>query len=104
MGWRWNSGLRNEYPFGCTGRRGENGILSFITWERASSDLMLESSGSILSWMSNYIFEAAIRIVRQSMREDDPRSPLGAGDRVPVLGQRREDIGEIASLGITGAP
>ena len=53
---------------------GENGILSFITRERASSDLMLESS-PILSWMSNYIFEAAIRIVRQSMREDDPQEP-----------------------------
>jgi len=57
------------------GLRNGNGILSFITRERASSDLLLESS-PILSWMSNYIFEAAIRIVRQSMREDDPQEAL----------------------------
>ena len=75
MGLAAEFGLRNGISFPLHGAAGENGILSFITRERASSDLMLESS-PILSWMSNYIFEAAIRIVRQSMREDDPQEPL----------------------------
>lgn len=68
-------GLRNGISFPLHGAAGENGILSFITAERASSDLLLESS-PILSWMSNYIFEAAIRIVRVSLREDDPQEAL----------------------------
>ena len=75
MGLAAEFGLRNGISFPLHGAAGENGILSFITRERASSDLLLESS-PILSWMSNYIFEAAIRIVRQSMREDDPQEAL----------------------------
>jgi len=93
MGLAAEFGLRNGISFPLHGAAGENGILSFITRERASSDLMLESS-PILSWMSNYIFEAAIRIVRQQHEGGrSPGGPDGAGDRVPVLGQRREDIG-----------
>ena len=74
MGLAAESGLRNGISFPLHGAAGRTAY-SFITRERASSDLMLESS-PILSWMSNYIFEAAIRIVRQSMREDDPQEPL----------------------------
>ncbi|MGL5815421.1 LuxR family transcriptional regulator [Aeromonas sp.] len=70
MGLAAEFGLRNGISFPLHGAAGENGILSFITTERASSDLLLESS-PILSWMSNYIFEAAIRIVRKSMHEGD---------------------------------
>lgn len=70
MGLAAEFGLRNGISFPLHGAAGENGILSFITTERASSDLLLESS-PILSWMSNYIFEAAIRIVRKSMQEGE---------------------------------
>ncbi|MGY3857779.1 MULTISPECIES: LuxR family transcriptional regulator [Aeromonas] len=70
MGLAAEFGLRNGISFPLHGAAGENGILSFITRERASSDLLLESS-PILSWMSNYIFEAAIRIVRKSMLEEE---------------------------------
>ncbi|HDZ8927690.1 TPA: LuxR family transcriptional regulator [Aeromonas dhakensis] len=75
MGLAAEFGLRNGISFPLHGAAGENGILSFITAERASSDLLLESS-PILSWMSNYIFEAAIRIVRVSLRDDDPQEAL----------------------------
>lgn len=75
MGLAAEFGLRNGISFPLHGAAGESGILSFITAERASSDLLLESS-PILSWMSSYIFEAAIRIVRASMREDDPQEAL----------------------------
>ncbi|CAJ1898974.1 LuxR family transcriptional regulator [Aeromonas jandaei] len=68
MGLAAEFGLRNGLSFPLHGAGGENGILSFITSERASSDLLLESS-PILSWMSNYIFEAAIRVVRLNMQE-----------------------------------
>ena len=72
MGLAAEFGLRNGISFPVARGGGENGILSFITRERASSDLMLESS-PILSWMSSYIFEAAIRVVRSSMRRMSPR-------------------------------
>jgi LuxR family transcriptional activator of bioluminescence operon len=75
MGLAAEFGLRNGISFPLHGAAGENGILSFITAERASSDLLLESS-PILSWMSNYIFEAAIRIVRKGLREGDPQEAL----------------------------
>lgn len=75
MGLAAEFGLRNGISFPLHGAAGENGILSFITSERASSDLLLESS-PILSWMSNYIFEAAIRIVRLSMVENLDKEPL----------------------------
>ncbi|MFQ2194556.1 LuxR family transcriptional regulator [Aeromonas jandaei] len=68
MGMAAEFGLRNGLSFPLHGAAGENGILSFITSERASSDLLLESS-PVLSWMSNYIFEAAIRVVRYNMVE-----------------------------------
>ncbi len=57
MGLAAEFGLRNGL---------RNGILSFITSQRASSDLLLESS-PILSWMSSYLFDAVIRVVRFSM-------------------------------------
>nr|AAY44562.1 LuxR-like protein [Aeromonas sp. SF6-7] len=75
MGLAAEFGLRNGISFPLHGATGENGILSFITAERASSDLLLESS-PILSWMSNYIFEAAIRMVRFSLMDSDPKDPL----------------------------
>ncbi|MGY3942064.1 LuxR family transcriptional regulator [Aeromonas tecta] len=75
MGLAAEFGLRNGVSFPLHGGAGENGILSFITAERASSDLLLESS-PILSWMSNYIFEAAIRIVRLGMREEGVQESL----------------------------
>ena len=53
-------GLRNGISFPLHGPTGESGILSFITRERASSDLLLESS-PVLSWMS--------KIGRASCRE-----------------------------------
>jgi DNA-binding CsgD family transcriptional regulator len=63
---------------------------------------MLESS-PILSWMSNYIFEAAIRIVRQSMREDDPQEPLTERETECLFwASEGKTSGEIACiLGIT---
>ena len=75
MGLAAEFGLRNGISFPLHGAAGENGILSFITSERASSDLLLESS-PILSWMSNYIFEAAIRVVRFSMMDSAGKDPL----------------------------
>lgn len=56
-------GLRNGVSIPLHGACGENGILSFITREAASTDLLLGSS-PLLSWMANYIFDAAIRVVR----------------------------------------
>ena len=102
MGLAAEFGLRNGISFPLHGAAGENGILSFITRERASSDLMLESS-PILSWMSNYIFEAAIRIVRQSMREDDPQEPLTERETECLFwASEGKTSGEIACiLGIT---
>ncbi|MGN5139379.1 LuxR family transcriptional regulator [Aeromonas sp. 164P] len=73
MGLAAEFGLRNGISFPLHGAAGENGILSFITSERASSDLLLDSS-PILSWMSNYIFEAAIRVVR--LKDSDQQAAL----------------------------
>ncbi|MGL4251665.1 MAG: LuxR family transcriptional regulator [Aeromonas sp.] len=75
MGLAAEFGLRNGISFPLHGAAGETGILSFITAERASSDLLLESS-PILSWMSNYIFEAAIRCVRASLQDGSGKEPL----------------------------
>lgn len=55
-------GLRNGISFPLHGANRENGILSFISKESASTDLLLESA-PLLAWMSSYIFEAAIRVV-----------------------------------------
>ncbi|MGE6108742.1 LuxR family transcriptional regulator [Aeromonas sobria] len=68
MGLAAEFGLRNGVSFPLHGPTGESGILSFITRERASSDLLLESS-PVLSWMSTYIFDAALRTVRIGARE-----------------------------------
>lgn len=73
MGLAAEFGLRNGISFPLHGAAGENGILFFITSERASSDLLLDSS-PILSWMSNYIFEAAIRVVR--LKDSDQQAAL----------------------------
>ncbi|MCS3456714.1 LuxR family transcriptional activator of bioluminescence operon [Aeromonas sp. BIGb0405] len=95
-------GLRNGISFPLHGPTGESGILSFITRERASSDLLLESS-PVLSWMSTYIFDAALRTVRLGL-------PAGVQQEV-LTGRETECLswasegktsGEIASiLGIT---
>lgn len=73
MGLAAEFGLRNGITFPLHGAAGETGAISFITSERASSDLLLDSS-PILSWMSSYIFEAAIRVVRQG--DADPQAAL----------------------------
>nr|AAX12559.1 LuxR-type transcriptional regulator [Aeromonas eucrenophila] len=102
MGLAAEFGLRNGISFPLHGAAGENGILSFITSERASSDLLLESS-PILSWMSNYIFEAAIRIVRVSLREHDPHEALTDRETECLFwASEGKTSGEIACiLGIT---
>lgn len=55
MGLAAEFGLRNGISFPLHGVAGENGILS---------------------WMSNYIFEAAIRVVRFSMMDSVGKEPL----------------------------
>lgn len=61
-------GLRNGVSFPLHGACGESGILSFITREAASTELLLDTS-PILSWLSHYIFDAAIRVVLATMPE-----------------------------------
>ncbi len=55
-------GLRNGVSFPLRGAGGEIGILSFITNDHGSG-LILESA-ALLRLMADYIFEAAIRVVR----------------------------------------
>ncbi|MFM5699607.1 LuxR family transcriptional regulator [Aeromonas veronii] len=100
MGLAAEFGLRNGISFPLHGAAGENGILSFITSERASSDLLLESS-PILSWMSNYIFEAAIRVVR--LRDSDQQAALTDRETECLFwASEGKTSGEIACiLGIT---
>ncbi|ENC6434661.1 autoinducer binding domain-containing protein [Aeromonas veronii] len=68
--------------------------------ERASSDLLLESS-PILSWMANYIFEAAIRVVR--LRDSDQQAALTDRETECLFwASEGKTSGEIACiLGIT---
>ncbi len=100
MGLAAEFGLRNGISFPLHGAAGETGILSFITSERASSDLLLESS-PILSWMANYIFEAAIRVVR--MRDSDQHAALTERETECLFwASEGKTSGEIACiLGIT---
>ncbi|HEH9419534.1 MAG: LuxR family transcriptional regulator [Aeromonas sobria] len=100
MGLAAEFGLRNGISFPLHGAAGETGILSFITSERASSDLLLESS-PILSWMANYIFEAAIRVVR--LRDSDQHAALtGRETECLFWASEGKTSGEIACiLGIT---
>ena len=100
MGLAAEFGLRNGISFPLHGAAGENGILSFITSERASSDLLLESS-PILSWMANYIFEAAIRVVR--LRDSDQQAALTDRETECLFwASEGKTSGEIACiLGIT---
>ncbi|WED77424.1 helix-turn-helix transcriptional regulator [Aeromonas allosaccharophila] len=100
MGLAAEFGLRNGISFPLHGAAGETGILSFITSERASSDLLLESS-PILSWMSNYIFEAAIRVVR--LRDSDQLAALTERETECLFwASEGKTSGEIACiLGIT---
>lgn len=100
MGLAAEFGLRNGISFPLHGAAGENGILSFITSERASSDLLLESS-PILSWMANYIFEAAIRVVR--LRDSDSQAALTERETECLFwASEGKTSGEIACiLGIT---
>lgn len=56
-------GIRNGISFPLRGPSGEIGTMSFITSD-AGSGLILESS-AVLRLMSDYIFESAIRLVRQ---------------------------------------
>ncbi|MGY3916945.1 LuxR family transcriptional regulator [Aeromonas australiensis] len=100
MGLAAEFGLRNGISFPLHGAAGENGILSFITSERASSDLLLESS-PLLSWMANYIFEAAIRVVR--LRDSDPQAALTDRETECLFwASEGKTSGEIACiLGIT---
>nr|AAX12566.1 LuxR-type transcriptional regulator [Aeromonas diversa CDC 2478-85] len=105
MGLAAEFGLRNGISFPLHRAAGGKGIMSFIISERASRDLLLESS-PLLSWMSNYIFEAAIRIVRVSLREDDPQEALTARETECLfLATEGKTSGEIACiLGITERP
>ncbi|PKQ82618.1 transcriptional regulator [Aeromonas sobria] len=100
MGLAAEFGLRNGISFPLHGAAGETGILSFITSERASSDLLLESS-PILSWMANYIFEAAIRVVR--LRDSDQHAALTERETECLFwASEGKTSGEIACiLGIT---
>ncbi|MGL5525629.1 MAG: LuxR family transcriptional regulator [Aeromonas veronii] len=100
MGLAAEFGLRNGISFPLHGAAGENGILSFITSERASSALLLESS-PILSWMANYIFEAAIRVVR--LRDSDQQAALTDRETECLFwASEGKTSGEIACiLGIT---
>ena len=100
MGLAAEFGLRNGISFPLHGAAGETGILSFITSERASSDLLLESS-PILSWMANYIFEAAIRVVR--LRDSDQLAALTERETECLFwASEGKTSGEIACiLGIT---
>ncbi|MGL5498749.1 MAG: helix-turn-helix transcriptional regulator, partial [Aeromonas sobria] len=100
MGLAAEFGLRNGISFPLHGAAGETGILSFITSERASSDLLLESS-PILSWMANYIFEAAIRVVR--LRDSDQHAALTDRETECLFwASEGKTSGEIACiLGIT---
>ncbi|MCF3096822.1 LuxR family transcriptional regulator [Aeromonas australiensis] len=100
MGLAAEFGLRNGISFPLHGTAGETGILSFITSERASSDLLLESS-PILSWMAHYIFEAAIRVVR--LRDSDPQAALTDRETECLFwASEGKTSGEIACiLGIT---
>ncbi|PJG57975.1 LuxR family transcriptional regulator [Aeromonas cavernicola] len=102
MGLAAEFGLRNGVSFPLHGAGGEKGILSFITAERASSDLLLDSS-PILSWMSNYIFEAAVRVVRAGLRDTDPQEALTERETECLFwASEGKTSGEIACiLGIT---
>ena len=77
MGWRRNSGCATDPRSRCTGRRGERHYL--VHHLGAGVERSDAGVPPILSWMSNYIFEAAIRIVRQSMRGG--RSPGALTER-----------------------
>lgn len=90
-------GLRNGVSFPLKGPAGEIGTMSFITSDYGSG--LIVESGAILRMASDYIFEAAIRLVRQrttpialSRREKDCLFWVGEG-------KRQEEIAAI--MGIT---
>jgi LuxR family transcriptional activator of bioluminescence operon len=88
-------GLRDGVSFPFRGASGESGILSFITEE---DDLDIKAISPILRWVTDYIFNAGIRVVCS-----DKNNPALSSRELECLfwaseGKTAEEMGEILSL------
>lgn len=90
-----NYGLNDGVSFSCHGLAGEQGVLSFITSEK---DFDIKSVSPELSYMSGYIFDAAVRITKDSflypkLSVREVECLFWAGE-----GKTAEEIGMILSI------
>ncbi|MGL4354284.1 MULTISPECIES: LuxR family transcriptional regulator [Aeromonas] len=88
-------GLHDGVSFPFRGTGGESGILSFITEE---NNLDIKAVSPILRWVTDYIFNAGIRVVSST-----ERTPALSAREVECLfwaseGKTAEEMGEILSL------
>ncbi|MGY3909043.1 helix-turn-helix transcriptional regulator [Aeromonas piscicola] len=88
-------GLHDGVSFPFRGAGGESGILSFITED---DGLDIKMASPILRWVTDYIFNAGIRVVSST-----ERTPALSAREVECLfwaseGKTAEEMGEILSL------